>query len=238
MPMTDRLTALRDPRLRDLLREEMKTEPSPRNRFDWAKVILVKSTTGRHARFERRDMVAMGKELGKHPLDTALDIAVDEELSSQFRFVDPRQISEEVMLAILKTPHVIPGMSDAGAHLITEVNTAFPTALLGHWVRERNALTLEEAVHLLSGVPASEGGFHDRGRLEVGLAADVAIFDPQTVSPGDRAFVNDLPGGHPRLVQYAKGIEYTLVNGVVTLESGKPTGDLGGRTLRSGTYAG
>jgi len=164
-------------------------------------------------------------------------MALDEELDTHFRLLDARELSEDAMLAILKSPHVVPGMSDAGAHTITEVNTGFPTHLLGYWVRERQAFTLEEAIQLLASRPADEARVTDRGRLVEGMAADVAIFDPETVRPTAKEFVNDLPGGGRRLVQGSEGIEYTLVNGVVATESGKPTGDLGGRTIRSSDFS-
>ena len=136
------------------------------------------------------------------------------------------------MLEILRSPYVIPGPSDAGAHLLRAANTGFPTQLLGHWVRERQALRLEDAVHLLSGRPARELGFRDRGLLQVGQAADLVIFDADAIASTNREFVDDLPGGGQRWVQHATGIESVWVNGQSTFEGGEPTGRLGGRTLR------
>ena len=98
-------------------------------------------------------------------------------------------------------------------------------------------MSLEAAVRRVSAVVAEEAGITDRGFIREGLAADVTIFNPDTVMAADRVFANDLPGGHPRLVQYAEGIEYTLVNGQVTMQGGKHTGALAGKTLRSGDYA-
>ena len=128
------------------------------------------------------------------------------------------------MLEILRSPHVVPGPSDAGAHLLRASNTGFPTHLLGYWVRERQALSLEEAVHLLSGRAAREVGVRDRGWLCEGQASDLVIFDAETVGPGERAFVDDLPGGGRRWIQYASGIESVWVNGEATLEGGQSTG--------------
>ena len=228
---------LADPAVRETLREEMKDDPFYGLPFSWERVLLIRSTTGKYKEFEMQPMTEIGKKLGKHPLDASLDIALDEDLKTQFRSLDPRNQDRQVMMEVLKEPHVAAGFSDAGAHLITEVNTGFSTKLLGHWVREKQAMTLEAAVRRLSAVAAEESGVTDRGKIQEGLAADITIFNPDTVDATDRVFVNDLPGGAPRLVQYASGIEYTLVNGVVTMESGKHTGDLGGAVLKSGDYA-
>ena len=199
--------------------------------------MLVRSATGKYREYERRMLVEIAAKLGRDPMDAAFDIALDEDLRTHFRMLDSLVQDPAATIAILKTPHVVPGLSDGGAHVITELNTGFPTHLLGHWVREAQALKLEEAVHLLSGKAAAELSVTGRGLLREGYAADLTLFDPATVASGERRFVDDLPGGGRRLVQDAIGIEYTIVNGVVTQERGKPTGDLGGRTLRSYAYA-
>ncbi len=236
-PSETKVPKLKDPAMRAKLKEEMQDDPFMGLPFTWDRVLLVKSPTGRYRSFEMQPVAATAAKLGKHPLDAALDIALDEGLQTQFRLLDSRNLDPTVMMEVLKEPHVAAGFSDAGAHLITEVNTGFPTRLLGYWVREQKAMTLEAAVRRVSSVAAEEAGITDRGSIKQGLAADITIFDPATVRATDRVFVNDLPGGARRLVQYAEGIEYTLVNGVVTMQGGKPTGDLGGKTLRSGDYA-
>src|SRR5262249_59921636 len=116
-------------------------------------------------------------------------------LRTQFRLRDVRFPDESVLIEILKQPHVVAGFTDAGAHLLTEVSTGFPTRLLGYWARDKQALSLERAVHLLTGVPAAEAGVSDRGLIKEGLAADLVLFDPATVGASGREFVNGFPGG-------------------------------------------
>ncbi|MEE9284222.1 MAG: amidohydrolase family protein [Dehalococcoidia bacterium] len=232
-----RLPKLKDPAFRQTLKDEMLDDPFLGLPFSWERVLLVRSSTGRYHDLEMQSLTDIGKTLGKHPLDAALDVALDEDLQTQFRQLDSRNPDPDVMMEVLKEPHVAAGFSDAGAHLITEVNTGFATHLLGYWVRQRGAISLEAAVRRVSAVAAEEAGITDRGHIREGLAADITIFDPETVAASDRVFVNDLPGGEPRLVQYAQGIEYTLVNGQVTMQGGQHTGALAGRTLRSGDYA-
>ena len=105
--------------------------------------------------------------------------------------------------------------------------------MLAHWVREKEALSLEEAVRMLSFEPASAWGFHDRGLLREGLVADLLVFDPARVGPRLPEVSNDLPGGSLRLLQKSDGIAATIVNGQVVLRGTEPTGALPGTLLRS-----
>jgi len=200
--------------------------------LSWERIVLVESPTGRYRSDEGRTIFEIARECSRDPLDVAFDIALEEDLNSHFRVLDSRNRDESVMLEILRSPHVIPGPSDAGAHLLRASNTGFPTWLLGYWVREKQGLRLEEAVHLLSGRPARELGVNDRGLLREGQAADLVLFDAESVASLGRSFVADLPGGGQRWVQSAGGIESVWVNGEVSLKGGDATGNLCGRTLR------
>jgi len=106
--------------------------------------------------------------------------------------------------------------------------------VLGTWVRERQALTLTEAVRRMSSDPADFFGIRDRGRLKPGLAADIVVFDPARVGSAARMErLYDLPGGAKRMVMRSQGIEYTVVNGALTWERGALTGAAAGTVLRS-----
>jgi len=236
-PKEVKTAKMRDPAVRDVLREEMKEDPFRGLPMNWEITMLVKSTTGLYAKFEGMLVSEIASQMSKDSLDAAFDIALDEDLTTQFRQLDTRNKDPDVMMKILNAEHVGAGFSDAGAHLITEVNTGFSTRLLGHWVRDKKQMRLEDAVRRLSSVQAEESGVTDRGKVLDGYVADLTLFDPQTVGPSERAFANDLPGGARRLVQYSKGIEYTLVNGVVTMAHGRHTGATAGRVIRSQDYA-
>lgn len=223
---------LRDASVRARMREEMNSEKGSIVPLSWERIVLIESKSGRYAADQGKRVSEIAERRGCDPLDAALDMALDEDLATHFRVLDSRNQDEAAMLEILRSPHVVPGPSDAGAHLVRAANTGFPTYLLGHWVREKQALGLEEAVHLLSGRAARELGVKDRGLLIEGQAADLVLFDPATVGALDRAFLNDLPGGGGRWVQYAGGIDSVWVNGTKTLQDGQPTGALGGQTLR------
>jgi N-acyl-D-amino-acid deacylase len=135
---------------------------------------------------------------------------------------------------LITDPRTIIGVSDAGAHVDMVCDAGYCTFLLGHWVREKRALSLERAVARLTSEIADLWGIKDRGRLVRGAAADIVIFDEHTVGSATRAEMRkDLPGGARRLVVEAQGIIHSIVNGRVIMENGKLNGDLPGRVLRS-----
>jgi len=115
-------------------------------------------------------------------------------------------------------------------------DACFSTHLLGHWVREKGVLGLEQAVHMLTARPAEVMGITDRGRLAAGMPADVVIFDPQTVGTSQLRRVHDLPAGADRLVADAEGIEAVIVNGQLIRQASSDVakGVLPGRLLRHG----
>jgi N-acyl-D-aspartate/D-glutamate deacylase len=114
--------------------------------------------------------------------------------------------------------------------------SGYTTYLLGHWVREKRALTLERAIQRITSEPADFIGFRDRGRLKAGWAADLVIFDEDRInSPLRPTPVNDLPAGGTRLYCRAEGISRVIVNGEVLYRDGRHTGTLPGKVLRSGS---
>ena len=240
-PAERKKTLMRNPAVREILREEIDAERRGQSRvgraIEWEIITLIKSPTGKFASFESLPLSEIATSMGKDPLDAAFDMALEENLQTHFRIVDTRNQNEEVMARIMNAPHVAIGLSDGGAHVKSMVNTAFATQLLGYWSREKGMISVGAAVRHLSAIPAEEIGVNDRGYIRPGMAADVTVFNPDIVMPGERAFVHDLPNGSARLVQYARGIEYTVVGGEVVFASGKPTGALPGKTIRSTHYA-
>jgi N-acyl-D-aspartate/D-glutamate deacylase len=186
---------------------------------------------------EERSVAELARERGLAPSDLALDLALASKLEARFRMAVVNTDEDEVE-ELLQSPYTILGLSDAGAHASQLCDACFSTHLLGHWVRERQALRLEEAVRMLTSRPAEVFGITDRGRLAEGMPADVVVFDPATVGASGLRRVHDLPAGADRLVSDAYGIDAVLVNGVVIRRAGAdavdPTGPLPGRTLRGG----
>jgi N-acyl-D-aspartate/D-glutamate deacylase len=137
---------------------------------------------------------------------------------------------------ILNYPNTIVGLSDGGAHVQFHGGYGYSTRLLGYWVREQGIMSLEKAVRRLTFESASAFGIYDRGLLHPGMAADITVFDPDTVRtlPEDTAY--DFPGGGWRISELAEGIEATVVNGQVLIEKGTPTGELPGKVMRNALY--
>jgi N-acyl-D-aspartate/D-glutamate deacylase len=130
-------------------------------------------------------------------------------------------------------PRALVSASDAGAHVQMMCAAGDTTLLLTRHVRDRGDLTLEQAVHELTGRQADVFGFHDRGRIRPGLAADLVVFDLDELDWGHDVFVADLPSGAARLRRPAGGYRATFVNGVATQVGGELTGSAPGRVLES-----
>jgi N-acyl-D-aspartate/D-glutamate deacylase len=172
----------------------------------------------------------------KDPFVAFLLLSAEEDLrlafSTRTHYDDPE--SWQIRAAAWKDPRCIVGGSDAGAHLDMLNTFAFASEFLNHGVRQHQLVTLEEAVRLMTSVPADRFGLTDRGRLEPGAWADIVVFDPKTVASGPFGMRPDLPCGESRVYSEAVGIPHVIVNGVPVIRNGKPTGAVSGRILRSG----
>jgi len=174
----------------------------------------------------------IARHRGTHPAETMIDLCVESDGGQLFIQPSRYPQDEEVLLRALRHPRAVMTFSDAGAHLSQIADASIHTHLLGHWVRDRQEFTLEEAVRMITLAPAVAWGFADRGLLRPGMVADLNVFDPATVSPDVPRLVDDLPAGGRRLEQRSTGFLATLVNGRVTIRAGERTGDAPGRLLR------
>ena len=175
----------------------------------------------------------LAEERGTTPFDLMLDLALADELATRFRVVMDNDGEDEIG-DLLADKRTLLGLSDAGAHASQLCDACYSTHLLGHWVRDRKALTLEDAVWRLTGHPHQAFRVADRGLVQEGFHADLVAFDPATVgiTPAER--VHDQPGGADRLVVRSTGIEHVWVNGVATRVAGEDVPDVApGRLLRS-----
>ncbi|HEX6512518.1 MAG TPA: amidohydrolase family protein, partial [Chloroflexota bacterium] len=185
--------------------------------------------------FAGKSMAQVAEELGKDQLDAFLDLALAEDLDTSFQTVS-LMIDPEVSRTIMSSPHVLIGSSDAGAHVQFRADFGYGTSLLGSWVREQGTLTFEEAIYKLTFHVASVFGIEGRGLLRPGYAADVVIFDPETVGPCEPEMVEDFPGNTSRVIRRSKGVVCTIVNGQPIYEDGRLTGALPGQVLRGAAY--
>jgi N-acyl-D-amino-acid deacylase len=171
---------------------------------------------------------------GKHLGDALLDIAVAGDLNVGFGTtmidMDTQAVKEVANCSV-----ALPGISDGGAHTKFVTTARFASELLGHWVRDHQIMSLEEAHWRLSAYPAQAVGLRDRGWLGEGKPADIIIYDPDTVGaqPQERLF--DYPADEWRLVQKALGYDRIIVNGKTTFIDGICTDETPGKLLRHGS---
>src|SRR5579871_391435 len=168
-----------------------------------------------------------------YEFETMLDLAIEDDLDISFA-QSVFNTNEERLAKLINDPRPMIGLSDAGAHVTLLCDAGYCTYLLGHWARDLQAITLEYAVKRITSEPADFFGLKGRGRLAVGNAADIAIFDADKVgSPRRGTMRSDLPGGGKRLVMPATGVVHTVVNGTMVYEDGRYTGATPGEVLRS-----
>jgi N-acyl-D-aspartate/D-glutamate deacylase len=232
-PLAEQRAALADPELRAKLvevasrpydgRQAIGAEARPPQ---WEWVYLFDKIEGPH-----RSLADLARESNRHPVELMIDLALERDLKRFFlqpiANEDPASVLE-----LIRHPRTVVTFSDAGAHVSQIMDNSLQSHLLSHWVREKQEFTLEQAVRFISYDTATHWGFHDRGLVREGMAADLVVFDPERIGPRMPEVVTDLPAGAKRLKQKANGIKATIVNGQVLLRDNEPTGALPGRLLR------
>jgi N-acyl-D-aspartate/D-glutamate deacylase len=222
---------LADPAFRAAVRAEIE-RPAHVRLFngEWDKVEVVESARREH---EQRSIAELAAQARKDPLDCMLDLALAENLDTVFSALLLNS-DEAAVGRLLRDPHALVSLSDAGAHLTFFNDAGYGLHLLGHWTRELGVLDLAQAAWRLTGHPAQIYGIKDRGALRVGYHADLLLFDPRTVdrSPNRRVF--DLPAGQPRLTADALGVHGVWVNGerIADAKGVRKAAELPGRLLR------
>jgi N-acyl-D-aspartate/D-glutamate deacylase len=203
---------------------------------NWSTKVIFDVVADENRDYVGRTVGSIAQEQGRNPWDVLCDIVIADDLLTSFGTPAPRESDEDwkTRVEFWRDPRVVIGASDAGAHLDLFATFNYPTVLLAEAVRERGLLPLEEAVHLLTDVPARLYGLERRGRIEQGWHADLVVFDPETVKSDDIAMRFDVPGGAGRLYAGAQGIEHVLVNGQSVVRQGRLTNQRSGTLLRSG----
>ena len=153
-------------------------------------------------------------------IDAFFDLALEDDFRTEF-LAATMNTDAGAVAEIFTHPSAVLGLSDAGAHITMFSEAGQTSQLLGHWVRERQALSIEAAVRLITCAPAEIFGIPDRGRLAPGLAADITVFDPKTIACHEEEIVNDMPDGGPRYISRASGIQWSFVNGQPIIRDGR-----------------
>jgi len=180
---------------------------------------------------DEMNLCAMAAARGEHWAETFLRIGRESNGKGLFTL---RMFNSnlDALRHMFRSDRCFPSLGDAGAHVTQVMDAGWATFLLSYWVRETGFFTLEEAVRLMTKVPARIMGLKDRGTLAVGQRADINVFDAATVAEKHPELVNDFPGGAARFIQRATGYKATLVNGRVNVLDGEHTGARAGAVLR------
>jgi len=228
--LAERKQKLADPARRQALRDTMPrtaTGPLP-------EIVIVGPQLEKNQAWLDHTLALAGEKMGKHPVDVMLDMAVEEDLKTEF-FAAPPNGRIDYLKEIVDDPYVLFGVSDGGAHTKFLTAGRYPTETLVKIVRTHEMISLEEAHWRLSALPAQVAGFEGRGVLRKGAPADILVYDFDGLKVLPDEIVHDLPGGEWRRVQRAEGYRYVLVNGEVTIRDDRPTETYSGRLLRFGT---
>ena len=250
-PYQERIRAFRDTETRQALSAEavegtiaqaspgLDRRGTPRGFFNrrWDLVEVFMAHQEKNQQFEGKSIEQLAQLQGKGIMEAFLDLSLDEELETHFLCVD-RNVDVDSQREILGSPYTVIGTTDGGARPDTMDRYEYSTNLLGYWVREKQIMSLEDAVYRLTGKTALMHELHDRGFISPGKAADITIFDADTIASKPREAV-DYPqaGANAKHVKRgAIGIDYVIVNGEVLLEGGEHTGALPGQVLRGPLY--
>lgn len=233
LSLAEQKAGLLDPAMRARLVEsanashqEGKAVGAEMRRPDYNWLMVMDTIKGPH-----KTVAEIAEEMHMDPVDAMIEIALQHDMKVFFRQPLFNENQDHV-LEMMRHPRSVVTFSDSGAHVSQIMDSSLQTHVLSHWVREENAFTLEEAIKMITHDTGSAWGFHDRGLIKEGMAADINVFDPDTINPLMPEVKHDLPTGARRLVQKAEGISATIVNGVVLMRDGEHTGTYPGKLLR------
>jgi N-acyl-D-aspartate/D-glutamate deacylase len=236
LPPADRRRALADPAVRSALAAGAASSDNPLPHIaDWESKQILEVFDPALASLVNRSVSDLARERGVSAFDALLDIVIADDLRTTFGSIELESRADwEARARVWRDPRAVVGASDAGAHLDLFASFQYTTVLLAAAVREHGVLSLEEAVRLLSSVPADLYGMVDRGRITVGAWADLVVLDPDEVGCAPIHTRFDLPAGAGRLYAEATGIAAVFVNGTEAVRDGVFTPARPGALLRSG----
>jgi len=219
--LEDRVRAYGDPAWRQQVRDAWASGPQGGLPPRWETYELMESTA--NADLVGKRILGVAEERGVDPFDLLLDLAIAEPTLKDIRVkAVVANDDENGVRTLLQEDGCTLGLSDAGAHVSQLCDAPQATDLLANWVREKGVLTVEQAVHKLTQVQAELYGFAGRGVIKQGYAADLVVFDPDTVAPGPLRRVNDFPAGAERLTaDQPVGMRHLLVNGTQVIADGE-----------------
>lgn len=241
----ERIAKMKDPKNRRLLVDEYDSGKAPiagggtedaaqAGGEGLSELVFERAEKGSMRKWEGMRLKEIAQQQGKHVIETLLDLAVEDELKSEWK-TPTRHVDVEAVKEIARSPYTIPGLSDGGAHTKFSTIGGYPTEFLAKLCRDNDCMDLEEAHWRLAKYPAQAAGLLDRGHLAEGMPADVVVYDYKNLEKCEEEKVYDFPGGEWRRIRRAKGYKFTIVNGEITFEGQECTGATPGHLLRHGS---
>ena len=181
--------------------------------------------------FVGKTLMEIAGSEGRSVGEVVLDIALADDLETEFQLIDVLNANKESVAGLINHPLCHFGASDAGAHVTQFCGTGDTTHLLEYYVEQTGQLSLERAIHRMTGEVAKDWGLSDRGLIEVGRPADLVLFDPHAVSVGENVFRSDFPGEANRYVREGVGYDAVVINGEIVLRDGEYTEARPGRIV-------
>jgi N-acyl-D-aspartate/D-glutamate deacylase len=223
----------RDLAFRTAVKQELSKPARRMFTGEWDKIHVVQVARPENRRFEGESLQQITAQTGKHPIDFLLDLSLEEGLDTVYTAILLNS-DEQAVGRMLRDPHSLLSLSDAGAHLTFLCDAGFGLHFLGHWVRDKGLMPLEQGVKAITSYPARVFGIADRGCIAPGAWADLVLFDPAAVGRGAAYRVHDLPAGASRLTTEARGLHGVWVNGQKVADAKGMVADaqLKGKVLR------
>lgn len=235
LPLAEKVAAMRDPDLRARLMTESPDDPSP------FFTMIVQVTQAMWALDNPPDycqspatsIAARARQMGVPERELIYDELLKDggkAILASFGDPDPAAYIART-LPLFDLPNALVALGDGGAHYGMICDAAYPSFVLSQLVKT-GRLSIETATRALAGESAQAIGLCDRGRIAIGMKADLNVLDLNEIEMGRPEVAHDLPGGGKRLHQSASGYRATIVNGEVTYRDGEATGALPGRLVR------
>lgn len=216
LPRHERAARFSDSELRQTLVAEMKAAQGLGGTLPFLIVGSVESAENKQ--YQGRSVGEIAQTEGKEMGEVVLDLSLRDDLNTEFKLVNVLNADKACVAELINHPLLHFGASDAGAHITQFCGTGDTTHMLEHYVRDTGRLSLERAIHRMTGEVAHDWGLQDRGTIEAGKAADLVIFDLDAIKCGAEEFVDDFPGEANRYVRRSEGYRAVIVNGQIVYD--------------------
>jgi N-acyl-D-amino-acid deacylase len=226
----EQIALYRSDRFREQFRDDLQARRGAFFNGQWDAVTVAKVARDEHQPLLNKSIREIAELQHKHPVDAFLDLAIAENLELGIT-VQLINADQNAVARLISRPEVMIGLSDAGAHVSQHCEAGSPTYMLREWVYKNPVMSLETAIKRVTSEPADFLGLRNKGRIRAGMDADLVVFDPAKVGTQPLEWVNDLPGGAPRLIERSQGIIWSIIGGEVVFANNEFQGVMPGQVL-------